>query len=551
MGVTVSCRVLCCRRLRSAVEVGLPFRTPERSRTAAAAETPTRPTAVTPLAAIAGAVGGSLKADPEESADRRLCLLDTVDRRLTRIGWRLEVEPVDAGGTQRWRLVSGSGRVRAAADVPAPTPRLVDELPDGPLYRALEPLAGIRALVPSPWIAVTEHRTALRDANGKVRCRLLAQSAAPEHPGDRCSAVRVVALKGYEADAARIAERTARRFGWSPSPPDPLATLADRLHPGAAGTAYPQVTDPAAPAGAALRPVLTALLDSVEHRAAGVIADIDCEELHELRVAVRRSRSILTLLRSERAEPELARAQAFFARLGKVTGPTRDLDVHILDWRAHRRRADARTAADLEPLGRYLKAERDRAHAALVAVLRSPRFRADAKRWRRALEAGDEAWSATERELRPVGELAGHRILKLYRRAVAEGSVITPDSPDNALHTLRKTMKKLRYVFEIVRGTYPSKPARAVLDTLKELQQELGEVQDAAVQAEALRRFGHSMGATGAAGPATLMAIGALAEDLVIRHAEARARFAAVFKPVARRRFGERLRRLTRTGNGT
>ncbi len=108
-------------------------------------------------------------------------------------------------------------------------------------------------------------------------------------------------------------------------------------------------------------------------------------------------------------------------------------------------------------------------------------------------------------------------------------------------------MKKLRYVIEIVRDTYPPKRTAAVLGTLKELQQDLGEVQDTAVQAEALRRFGRDMGRTGAAGPATLMAIGALAEDLEIRRAAARDRFAAVFAPVARRRFGDRLRRLTRS----
>lgn len=504
---------------------------------------------VTPLAAMADAVRGPLTADPEESAMRRLRLLDTVDRRLTRRGWRLEAEPA-GDGVEHWRLLSDKGRIRAAADLPAPVPRLVDDMPDGPLYRALEPVVGIRGLLPSRWVTVTEHRAALRDAEGKIRCRLLAQTAAAEDPADRRSAVRVEALKGYATDAERVAERIERRFGWSPSTPDPLLDLTSGLLPAAEGTAYPSVTDLRAPAGPALRVVLSALLDSVEHRAAGVIADIDCEELHELRVAVRRSRSILTLLRSKQPEPELDSAREFFSWLGKVSGPTRDLDVHILDWRAHRRTASTELAADLEPLGRYLKSERDKAHAALVKALGSARFRDGVKRWRRALDAGDEVWSATDKETRPIGRLAGRRIMKLYRRAVQEGTAIAPDSPAEALHELRKTMKKLRYVFEIVRDAYPQKPARAVLKRFKALQQDLGDVQDTAVQADALRSFGEAMGRSGLATPATLMAIGALTEELEARRVTARARFTEVFAPVAQRKFGDQLERLAAMGDG-
>lgn len=527
----------------------MPSPTSEQRLSAAAAEARERPAVVTPLAAIADSVRGTLAADPEEVSSRRLRLLDTLDRRLTLRGYRLEVEPVADGSHEHWRLVSGNGRVRATADVPVPTPRLVDDLPDGRLYRALESLVGIRGLIPTPWITLVEHRAALRDADRKIRCRLSALSASSDGTGDRCSAVRVDALKGYEADGDRIAERIFRHYGWSPAAPDPVAMLAHSLRPKPSGTAYPSATDPQAPAGAALRPVLQALLDTVEHRAAGVIADIDCEELHELRVAVRRSRSILTLLRSGSPEPELDRTRAFLGWLGKVSGPTRDLDVHILDWRAHRRRAADR-AVDLEPLGRYLEAERDKAHAKLVDAFRSRRFQDGVRRWRRALDAGDQAWSTTDRERLPIGKLAGRRIRKLYGRVVEEGSAITAASPAEALHALRKTVKKLRYVLEIVRDAYPSKPTTAVLATLKELQQDLGEVQDTAVQAEALRRFGVKMGRTGAAGPATLMAIGALAEDLEIRRAVARARFDAVFVPVAKRRFGDRLRRLTRSKAG-
>lgn len=508
------------------------------------------PTVITPLTAIADAVRGTLDADAVEATQRQLRLLDTVDRRLAQRGWRLEAEAVSPPGTEQWQLVTDSGKVRASARVAQPAPRLADDMPDGPLRRALEPVIGIRGLVPSPLIRLTEDGAALRDHDGKIRCRLITRIAVIGDVGEQRSSIRVEPLKGYRQDGRKIARRISTHFGWSPSAPDPLTALSHGFGPEATEVDEPTVDDARDLAGPALRGVLLALLDTIERRRRGVIADFDCEELHELRVAIRRTRSILSLLKPAEVDPTLEHARRTFAWLGRVTGPTRDLDVHILAWREHRRRASAEDAAALEPLGRFLKAERAKAHAALVRTLQTRRFEVALARWRRALNADDQRWTRFEALRRPVGALAGKQIQKLYRRALREGSGITPDTPAEALHALRKTMKKLRYVIEIVRDVYPADDVRSVLRTLRALQQVLGDVQDMEVQADALRRFGLVMSADGTAGPVTLMAIGAQAEDLEIRRIEARARFAEVFAPVAKRRFGDRLRTLTRFKKG-
>lgn len=507
------------------------------------------PTVITPLAAIADAVRGGFTVDAITTFNRRLRLLDTVDGRLAARGWRLEAEPSDDGTDEHWRLVAEDGRIRASGCVSPPVSGLVDDLPEGTLRDALLPIASIRALISSPVIRISGHQTALRDGDGKIRCRISSRTAMVEGTKQRQSAVRIEPLKGYQADADEIAERISRRFGWSPDTPDPLSTLAADLSPARDKGPGATVTDPHEPAGPALRRVLSALLETVEVRARGVIDDIDCEELHELRVAIRRSRSILALLKSPDAHPDLERAREAFAWLGQVTGPTRDLDVHILFWRAHRRLADADNVAALAPLGRFLMAEREKEHATLVSTLKSRKFRTALARWRRMLD-DERAWIASDRLQQPIGDLAGRRIMKLYRRALREGAVIVADSPAEALHELRKTMKKLRYVVEIVRDAFPAKRVREVLRTLRGLQEVLGDVQDMEIQAVALRRFGKAMGDSGTAGPVTLMAIGGQAEELEIRRAAARARFAEVFAPVAGDGFARRLQSLTRTPRG-
>ncbi len=49
----------------------------------------------------------------------------------------------------------------------------------------------------------------------------------------------------------------------------------------------------------------------------------------------------------------------------------------------------------------------------------------------------------------PIGELAGERIRKVYRRMVQMGRAIDDSSPPEAYHELRKKGKELRYLLEL------------------------------------------------------------------------------------------------------
>ena len=63
----------------------------------------------------------------------------------------------------------------------------------------------------------------------------------------------------------------------------------------------------------------------------GIVDDIDTEYLHDFRVAVRRTRSVLKML-GDVLPPGLAeRVAPEFRWLGDITTPTRDLDVYLLE----------------------------------------------------------------------------------------------------------------------------------------------------------------------------------------------------------------------------
>ena len=86
----------------------------------------------------------------------------------------------------------------------------------------------------------------------------------------------------------------------------------------------------------------------------GTIDDVDSEFLHDLRVAVRRSRSVLS--HGKRVLPAHGRDhfRAEFRWLGEVTGPVRDLDVYLIEWPDYVATLDSDSAAALEPVADHI-----------------------------------------------------------------------------------------------------------------------------------------------------------------------------------------------------
>jgi len=129
---------------------------------------------------------------------------------------------------------------------------------------------------------------------------------------------------------------------------------------------------------------------------------------------------------------------------------------------------------------------------------------------------------------RPIADVAGERIAKVYRRMVKMGSAIDDGSPAEALHDLRKKGKELRYLLEFFASLYPSEVVKPMVATLKGLQDVLGRFQDREVQADLLRSLGDEV-ASLEGGAAALMAMGVLVQRLVAEQDAARSEFSESF----------------------
>ena len=478
------------------------------------------------------------------SGSLRRLWLDTFDWRLYRSG--LTLEQISSRGSTDLTLTGRDGAILAAdhgGNGPLKWPGGLDVLPLGPLRDQLGPVVGVRALLPVARAVSSVRESRVLNSDDKTIARITVDRMAVTYPaaGSAPPRVAVTALRGYQPQALRMVEQLAAVPGVGDGSASGLevALAAVGRRPGDySGKISVQLT-PRMPASAALATVLTALLDTLEANVNGTVRDIDTEFLHDLRIAVRRTRSALKLAGDALPDGVAGRFRPEFKWLGDLTTPTRDLDVYLLGFPDMAASLVAATAEELEPFHDYLRRSRVAERRVLVRGLRSARFARLSVQWREALTA-----TAAARTRPSVARLAASRIARAHRRVLRDGNAITATSPPESLHELRKRCKELRYLLEFFGSLYdPGEQWRAVRE-LKALQDCLGEFQDTQVQHEELRTFADQMMAERAAPAATLLAMGEIAAGLITRQRQARNEFAGRFRDFASPASQDRIRTL-------
>jgi CHAD domain-containing protein len=493
------------------------------------------------------------------SASVRRLWLDTFDWRLYRSG--LTLEQVSRNGTADLVLTGRDGQV-IATDHPVPPsagqrkggrsrqawPGRLDTLPLGPLRDHLGPVVGVRALLPAARAVSVVREVRVLNSDDKTVARITVDRMSVTYPAAGAAPARltVSALRGYQAQALRVADLLAAEPGVTEAGQSGLeaALAATGRRPGDYTGKVDVRLAPRMPATLAMTTVLTSLFDTLMANVTGTVRDIDTEFLHDLRVAVRRTRSALKLTGDVLPGDMAARFRPEFKWLGDLTTPTRDLDVYLLGYAGMAAGLVAATPEELQPFHAHLERSRAAAHRQLARGLRSARFSRIDREWPEALAtaAGGGTRPATRTT---VGRLAADRIGRAHRRVLRDGAVITPTSPAESLHELRKRCKELRYLLEFFGSLYdPGQHWQAVRE-LKALQDCLGEFQDMQVQHEEIQVFAAQMMDQRAAPAATLLAMGEIAAGLAVRQHQARSEFAGRFRDFASPAGRSRIQTLT------
>ena len=231
-----------------------------------------------------------------------------------------------------------------------------------------------------------------------------------------------------------------------------------------------------------------------------ILASADPEGVHQMRVALRRFRSLLLLFRHLIPDVQRIRLKNELRGVLDVLGPARDLDVFALDLLEpvvdHLGGRD-RFAALTEALGkaraaatgdvRFMLGSSDYARA----VLRATAW-VETRGWRSGVGAADADMLAAD--AREVGrELLAKRLKKVLKLGKNYEELEPHDR-----HLVRIALKKLRYGADAFGSLYPPDLVQPYLKTLSNLQDHMGKANDAAMAGSIAERItpgaGHEVG---------------------------------------------------------
>jgi CHAD domain-containing protein len=459
-------------------------------------------------------------------------LLDTFDGRLRATGLAAE-RSVGRGDSGAMTLREPGAPVREAQVAPAER-YLAGELPAGPLRDRLAPALGVRALLPLVRVRSRTRSLAVLNRDAKTVVRLELEDAEVVNAGRGgarlAPRLRVQPVLGYDKPFERTARLLTADLGLAAAEApllDEALTVTGARNGSTAALELVRGTRADDAAGR----VLMRLAGVADQNVPGTLADLDTEFLHDLRVSVRRARSVLRELRGVHPPAERAHLRAELRWVQAVTGPVRDLDVQLLEWDELTAPLSPERRADVALLHELLTQRRATAFRALGRALRSRRFVYAMNDWRLLAGLAPAPAPASERPLAGVAieVVAGDRIRSVHRRMVREGRAIDDQSPPESLHDLRKLGKELRYLLELFGSLFPPSVVKPMVSALKGLQDVLGRFQDREVQAEQLRGLGNEVVAR-KGGPEALMALGLVVEALSEDQHAARAGFAERFE---------------------
>jgi CHAD domain len=273
------------------------------------------------LAALAERV--TLDVGRPTTSDR--LLLDTFDARLREAGLRAE--------WQRRRLtLREPGMPPRSADLDVGPAVGLAAVPPGPVRDRLGPVIEERALIAVARVCSRVLRAAVLNGDDKTVVRLAVEHAVVE--GHELPGRLVVEpVRGYERDFERVVGRLRDGLGLEPAE----VPLFDAAVTAAGGRPEGVQSKPAfelergTHSYVAAGVVLLPLADIAEANVQCVLDDVDTEFLHDLRVSVRRARSVLREVKGVHSPSPRARLRTELKWVQTVTGPLRDLDVQLLE----------------------------------------------------------------------------------------------------------------------------------------------------------------------------------------------------------------------------
>ncbi len=239
-------------------------------------------------------------------------------------------------------------------------------------------------------------------------------------------------------------------------------------------------------AEAGRKALLSELVKMLQHEAGSRTGE-DIEDVHIMRVTIRRMRSLLRLLEAYYKDKEIRSYSQGLSRVAWALGSVRDLDVLIEDLKKFQLTLNADQQASLQEIVDTLDQRRNDARQELNHLL-------DSKSYRRFVRDFSDFLTRTLEKGKPkaiVPYQVRHVLpMMIYERlaAVRAYETVIHEADDKTLHALRIEFKRLRYavsLFEEVMGD----SIKDFITELKTMQDQLGRLNDIHVARERLESW--------------------------------------------------------------
>lgn len=416
--------------------------------------------------------------------------LDSFDWRLYLRGWALlhhdsTLQLIDRGSSDLLaeRPVDG---LRA--------PFFYWDLEHCPLRHLLEPVLSVRALLLIVSLTGSSRSYEARHPKSGTLWRMEHRSLRLVRRRQEKPFLEIVRLRGASDlhKGHKWWDKTARKAGLHPLPPTLLETACTRagIRPASYSSKINVALEPDLPALDAGFLLARHLLKTMKVNVAGIRQDIDTEFLHDFRVAVRRTRSLLGLMGKVFPPEVVIAAKDGFKRLGRATGPLRDLDVALLRYPEYREMLPEDLHDGLREIFAVLRRDRAAAFTELERRLAQDDLLSIIQLWESFLADPEAARDrAPKKSRKTIGHLARRLLSRRIRSMIEQGELVLAGGGAETVHDLRIGCKKLRYALEFFSSVFTGRDVPDLVRRLKKLQNELGRFNDLTVQLADLRRF--------------------------------------------------------------
>lgn len=365
------------------------------------------------------------------------------------------------------------------------------EMPAGKLQKQLAAIIDMRVLLPIISCDFRIRTYEILNEDGKIIARLLVNSPTI-HRQNKIKRLRrfleVEAIRGYGAEF-HIIKKIVEEQGFIPAERPFLFEIfhAAQIQPGSYSSRIAIQLEPTMSAHLAVKKICRQMLTNIQLNLAGIINDWDSEFLHDFRVAIRRTRSILAQMKMVFPIKRLNYFRQKLGEVQKTTNHLRDLDVYLLRKRNYCTILPPYLRDGLDALFQEITAEREKEYERIKSFLSEPLNLDILKEWESYLQ--QENLPRRRNSQRPILPFSKKVIRRRLEKVLVKGGRLLKKQPgQEELHKLRIQCKKLRYLLEFFSSLYPEKKIAVLVERLRFLQDLLGEINDFSIQMRDLEK---------------------------------------------------------------